>query len=308
MSLDSEFYLYGILLPSGALLSEVTDTNTAANTEELVGYAAGHAHPLFRGVRGQKPDCTFTHSAVGQVLAAIVAGGNNYCLDLSAGNTDIEYRQGQNLGIRFATTTSAHERLRMARGFLYWNSVGAAHQQDADIQCRLLGVYDGDNAPLVQVGTGTLTGTSAATQFYTMGPVKINGSWLGNELEWRLSSGVEPRELGCGGEIYDRYAGVRQTNPVLSITCTSKPWGGLDLTGTAITSLDFYLRAKDADNQNEADTTEAHIKITATNGLILPEATTGGMNDPASNTLRVGLRAPGSTSNVLTIDTSAAIA
>jgi len=41
MGVASLYYLHGILLPSGALISELTDTTPAANTEELDGYASG---------------------------------------------------------------------------------------------------------------------------------------------------------------------------------------------------------------------------------------------------------------------------
>ena len=69
MGLSSLYYLHGVYLPSATFISELTDCSPNANTEDLVGFAAGHPHALFRGVRGQKPDASFTSHAVGQVLA-----------------------------------------------------------------------------------------------------------------------------------------------------------------------------------------------------------------------------------------------
>jgi len=258
-------------------------------------------------VRGQKPDVTFDSAALGQILAAIVAGGNNYCLDLSAGNTDLEYRRGQNVGIRYDASAAQHERLRMSKGFLYWNTIRADHQQDASISCRLVGVYDGTNAPLVQVGTGTLTGTPAATQFYTLGPVKVNGAALNNEQSISLDSGAQPEEAGGSGDVWDTYCGIKQTDDVLTVSALGKPFGNLGLTGTILSELLIYLRAKTADGHNVPDGTASHIKISATNGLVLPENVGGAANDPATSSLRIRLRAPSGSAAPLTISTASAI-
>ena len=308
MGISSIYYLHGILLPSGALISELTDTSPAANTEELVGYSAGHHLPLFRGIRSQTPDASFTANAVGQVIAAIVAGGNNYGLSLS-GNTDLQYRQGTDRGTR-AAVAGNNERLRMNKGFLLWNTIEASHQQDASIACRLVGVYDSasGNNPVVQVGTGALTGTPAAVQFYTLGPVKINGSLLGNEQSWSLASGATAEEQGSGGELWNSYVGIKTVDPVVTITTLGKPWSNYPITGVVISSLELYLRAQSPDGGRVADDTASHIKITATNGLVLPESASGGANDPAISTLRIGLRAASGSADVLTINTASTIA
>ncbi len=301
-----EHYLHGILLPSGAFISELPDGSPATNTEELVGRASGHPDPLFRGIRGQKPEIPFTTPAVAQILDAITGGTNNFCLDLSAGNTDVGYKQGTNLGVRHDAGSSYHERLRVARGFLTWNTISAQQEQDATIACRLLAVYDGTNQPIVQLGTGSLSGTPTAIQWYTLGPVVINTISQDGLQEWSLESGVQINQKGDKGTIWPTYTGVRTTEPVLTLKAEGKPWGGLGLAGTVITSLSFYLRKKAADGFNVADGASSHIKITATNGLVLPEDASG-VDDSAVSTLRIGLRAASSGSDIITINTSAAI-
>lgn len=300
------YYLHGIILPSGALISEIDDLTPATNTEELVGFAAGHYQPLFRGIRGQTPDASFTVNAIGQVMAAIIAGGNNYGLSL-VGNTDMGYRQGEDRGTRLALNTSNHERLRMSKAFLVWNTIEATHQQDASIACRLIACYDGTNIPVVSVGTGSLSGTPAATQFYTLGPVTINGVAVSDVQNISLASGIEIETQGGQGDPWPTYVAIKTVDPVLSITRHDKPWADYHSSGGAITSLVAYLRAKDEDGDNVANGSASHIKITATNGLILPENTSGGGNDPAVTTLRIGLRAPNSNTDILTIDTASLI-
>ncbi len=301
-----EHYLHGILLPSGTFISQLTDGSPATNTEELVGRAAGYPDPLFRGIRGQKPEVPFTTPAVAQILGAITGGTNNFALDLSAGNTDIGYKQGRNLGVRYDPGSSFHERLRIAKGFLTWNTISVQQEQDATIACRLLAVYDGTNTPIVQLGTGTLTGTPTAAQWYTLGPVVINGSTQDGLQEWSLESGVQINQKGDKGAPWPTYTGVRSTEPVLTLKAEGKPWGNLGLVGAAITSLSFYLRKKLGNGINVPDGSLSHIKITATNGLILPEDVSG-VDDSAVSTLRIGLQASAAGSDIITITTDAAI-
>jgi len=306
---ESRYYLDAILLPSGTLISQLNDLSPETASDHLTGYAASFPHPLFRSVRGQKPGGPFRSTQVGDLLTEILNGGNNWCLDLSAGNTDLGFLQGANRGLRQARAGAVHERLRLSRGWLYWDSISATHQQDAEISCRLAAMYDETNAPVVQLGAGGLSGTPTGVQWYTLGPVKVNGSWLENEQSWNLSSGIQAETGGSAGQVWDTWAGVNQTDPILSVTSNGKPWNALALTGAAISAnVECYLRAKTADGHNVADGTASHIKFVASNGLLVPETTAGSTNKPTSNTLRFGFRAANSNSDPLTITVGSAIA
>ena len=308
MGINNLYYLGGILLPSGTLISQINSASPSSNTDNLTGYSAGYPYPLFRSIRAQQPDISFSSPAMGSILAAITGDGNSYAIGLSSSNTDLFYRQGQNLGFRYADSAAQHERLRMTRGFFFWETIAAQHRQDAEISCRLIAAYDGTNAAIQQVGTGTLSGTPAASEFYTLGPVKLGGSWLGGEQSVSLASGLQPEQAGAGGETADSFVGGKMTDDVATINCIGKPWGGYALAGSAITSVIIYFRRKTQDGHNVADATASHIKITAGYGLILPETATGGNNDPATSTLRLALRAADGNSQAVTISTGVAIA
>lgn len=302
------YYVHGILLPSGTLLSQLTDITPDTNSDLLTGRSAGWPYPLFRGIREQNPEFAFTSEQIGTILAAIVAGGNNYALDLSAGNTDLMCRQGQDLAIRYSAAASQHERLRMARAILAWETISAAHKGDATIACRLVGTYDGVNAAVTQVGTGTLTGTPASDEHYTLGPVKIGSSWLGVPQNMSIASGIEWERAGGGNDPAPRYTGVRQTDEIITLTTLGKPWGGYGLSGGVISSMSVFLCRKEPDAHNYADATAVHIKLAITNGIILPQSGTGGGNNPMESTLRVAVRAASGSAAVLTITTGVAIA
>jgi hypothetical protein len=307
MSVNNLYYLGGILLPNGTLISQLNSAAPASNTDGITGYAAGYPYPLFRGIRAQQPDVPFSSPAVGSILTPILAGGNPYALGLSTGATDLFYRQGQNLGFRYADAQSQHERLRMTRGFLFWQTIAATHRQDAEISCRLIAAYDGTNAAIQNVGTGTLSGTPSATEFYTLGPVKLNGSWLGGEQSISLASGLQPEQVGAAGETADSFVGGKMTDDVATITFIGKPWGGYGLAGSSVSSIIMYLRRKTQDGYNVADAVASHIKITAAYGQILPESASGGGNDPATSTLRLALRAADGASTAISISVGVAI-
>lgn len=308
MGVNNLYYLGGILLPSGALISQINSATPSTGTDGIVGYAAGYPTPLFRGIRAQQPDVSFASPAVGSILASIIASGNPYAIGLSSGSTDLFYRQGQNLGFRYADVAAQHERLRMTRGFLFWQTLAATHRQDAEITCRLIAAYDGVNAAIQQVGTGSLSGTPAAAEFYTLGPVKLNGSWLGGEQSVSLASGLQPEQVGAAGETADSFVGGKQTDDVATITFLGKPWGGLGLAGSVVSSVVIYLRRKTQDGYNVADGVASHIRITATSGQVLPESASGGGNDPATSTLRLALRAADGTVPAITIAVGTIIA
>jgi len=301
------YMVHGILLPGGALLSQLTSVSPDTNSDLLTGYASGHAYPLFRAIREQSPEFPFSSEAISTVLAAITAGGNNYALDLSAGNTDLQCRQAQDLGVRYAPAVAQHERLRMSRAMLMWESISGNYNGDAGINCRLVGTYDGVNAAVQNVGTGTLVGVPASAQHFTLGPVKINGAWLNVPQSVAVNSGATLLRAGGGNDPAPRFTGVRQTDDIISITALGKPWADYGLSGGVVASLAIYFCRKYPDGHNYADASLQHVKITATNGMILPDTGRSGGNDPMENTLRIACRAASGAAAVLGISTGVAI-
>jgi hypothetical protein len=309
MTTPSNYYLRGIVLPTGAVISQLTDLTPQTMTDMLVGYAAGHPEPLFAAIRRQRPAITFTTTNVKQILDAVAAGGNPYCCDLSAGNVDLLYVAGQPDGIRVADATASHYRIRVTKGFLTWQSISANQDGEASIACRLVAVYDGTNPPMVPAGGVALAAVPDASYWYTLGPIKLNGAQLGGEQAWTLNLGDQLDELASGGAGWSDFVSLRTTNPTVTIRALGDPWRSIGLTGTAIANLTLFLRRKSIDaGGNVANGTAQHISIAAAGGVILPESTRTGTNDPADTTLMAQLRATGPAVRALTISTAAAIA
>lgn len=305
------YYLHGIQ-HGATFLNQLSDATVGLNSEEMAGYGAGHPYPLFRAVRGQTPGIPFTSEAIGSVLDLIVANGggvpNIWAGDLSFGttgnNTDVLYRQGQDLGIRYASGASQHHRFRLSHGFMFWDTISAAYQQDAQISAQLVAAYDGTNVPVVPAGLVTVGGTPAAAEFYTPGKVVINGTNIDGEQDWSLSSGATLESVGGGsdpgGTLWPTYTAIKTVDPVLTLNIHGAPWANYTYLGAGISAdVVWYLRRKAADGTNVADGTASHLKFVATNGIVLPESAGGGANDPATSALRIAFRAPSGSDNTI---------
>jgi hypothetical protein len=305
-----QFYLHGILLPGSVWIGELTDTTPAANVTFLDGFAAGSAVvPSFRGGQGATPDISFTSPQLKTILDQCGMTG----LDCSASQIDLFYRKAKILDTREAIASAAHLRVRAKRCLLYWTSIQAQQGQPATISCRIVPTFDGTNDPLVGLGSQAIAANLLAEQHFTLGPVKLNGSWVDGVQGWNLDLGVQLNEKQSDGQTYPTFVGVRQHNPVLTVTTPDADyWASPGVAGTAVTALLAYLRKKDDDaTGNLTDVTASHIQFSnAENpaGLATVENSTGGIDDEASLDLRIGLRiSSANTAHPLAVNTAIAI-
>lgn len=302
---DSVYYLHGIVI-GGNLIGQITDHSPGIQSDVVQSFTNGHYEPLFRAIARQKFAFNFTTMAISQMLAIFAADANGtpYCADLSGGNVDLLYKEGRDLSFRKSTGV----RVRAARSFLYWETIEATHQEDATMACVLVPTYDGTNPPVVPAGGQSMTGTPAIAERYTLGPIYLNGSAsVENEQSFRLESGAQREEAGSKGFVWDTYTGLRQVDPMVTMEFTGPPMAGLAAAGTALSSISCYLRAKSQDGHNAADASASHILCAATNGIVLPENTSGGINDPTSTTIKASLRSPNATTRTLAFTTGTAI-
>jgi hypothetical protein len=305
MGVSNLWFLHGVVFSGGQFLSELTDLSPATNIDELTGYAAGHPDPLFLAARAIKPHLQFDTPQLKTILDLC---GTAFIADLSGGNTDLHYKLAANRGVRAAAASAVHQRLRMATGAMYWEEVSAAHQQDATLKAKIVPTYNGTNAPIVPAGTLALAGVPAAAEFYTLGPVLINGAELAGIKSVRIALSPEVIEESAGGDVYPTFFAIGQRQPVIEITSLEAgAWVSFGLDGTALngsTGAVCYLRKKTADGTNSAT---AAIAFTALNGRIQLVQSSGGGNKPSETRLRIPARALDSTVAAITVNTSLAI-
>jgi len=307
MSVFTIHILHGIQTPA-QFYSQVEEATPAPAAQHFLGQGAGLYQPLFRGIRGLKPEVPFRTTQ----LATLLTEAGIFGADLSAGNTDLYYRKATNLGTRVALATATHTRLRMAKAMLYWRRITARHNAESSADAHLLALYDGSNAPLDPVGSVACAGTPTAAEFFSLGPVVINQTPIAGITEADIDLGIELIQAGSASEPYDTFVGIRSINPVITLRGLSlEAWTSVGLVGTALTSLSVYLRRANSDASGGApyvaDAVASHIKFTATNGLIAVQNTQGGGHSEATTGLQLHLRAASASTNALAVTVGSTI-
>lgn len=291
MSVSTLFVLHGINSYLN-FYSQLEDTTPQANHQMIQSYAAGFPEPLFTGVVGLKPDVTFRCSQIATLIGDFGLFGS----DLSSGNTDLYYKKLVNRGNRVADATTSHMRFRMAKAFGYMRSITAGHQSEAKADVRIVPIYDGTNVPIIPAGSVALAGTPSSAEHFCLGPISINGSALPGAQNMTLDFGCQVDESGSDSEPWTSFLSLENIRPTITITGLAiEPWTSYGVIGTALTSFTMYLRkvSKEATGGVPyiADGTGAHIKFTATAGLITPISSSGGDNTKVTTGLKITLDA-----------------
>jgi len=296
-------YLYGVLLPNSALISELTDCTPKAAVEAMTAICAGDPMPQFVGGHGAKPQVDFRSPQIKSILDA--AGMLGY--DASAGNIDLHYRSGTNL----ATRASTGLRIRLLQAVLYWTQLEARQNDAAEISCSIVPTYDGTNPPMTPAGATAVPTLAALPQeYYTLGPVAINGAIVAGVTDWSLDLGVKTHVEMTDGEPYPSWCGIENHEPVLTVNTRSLvSWATVGVGGLALTSLVFYLRKKKLDGAGcEPNASAVHVKFTAAKGVAYVEQNSAGADGPAGCSLKIHLRkAVPADTHPLTVVTASAI-
>lgn len=306
MGVSSVWFLHGVKFPGAQFLSQLDDAQASPKINELVAYAAGYPDPLFLAEEGSVVEQTFTTTQIKTILDLCGAGG---IADLSAGNTDLFYKLGTNLGVRAADASTVHQRMRMTTGAMYWNDISVEHQKTARLGGRIVPIFNGTNSPLIPAGGLALSGTPTSAELYTLGPLEINGSELPGVGRMRIGLELKLMELGAGGDLYTTFCAVElRAQYIEAESLEVGAWNTFGLDGLAVSSVVGYLRRKTADGGNVANGTASHISVTGSAGRCAIQNTRGGGNKPASTTLRISLRTTAAGTAVFAINTATAIA
>lgn len=298
--------LHGIQTASD-FISQITSATVSPQIQTLVSTPAGLPWPMFAGNLGQNPDITFESNQIKTILD--LTGID--IVDLSGGNTDLLFKRTKSLASREADATTVHTRLRAAQAALVVNQLSAGHQSEASVSCRLVLPWDGSNEPIVPAGTVALTGAvPIAAEHYLAGEVWLNSLQIEGIQDITIDFGNSLIEAGGEGELYNTFAAIQSTNPVITITTLDMPWvvatPVLGLNGVAITALSVYLR-KTATTTRVTDVTAGHIKFSGTAGYAFIAQTPGGGNDPVVTTIQCQMASPNATTAPLLVNTAIAI-
>lgn len=308
MATSVVFYPHAIYLPSGPVITQISDVQPGHNFVDLTEFSASQAVPQFTGTHQASPDTRFSTSQVKAILDACT--DYNIAKDYSAlGNVDVELKSGVNLGVRTGDAALSHIRARgTSNTGLFWESFTARQGQIVELRCRLVHIFVAASGvdPLVFTNSLALTNTSAIAYLFTLGPVKLNGTLLNEVEEVTWNNNIQYEEVTSDGDGFLTYCGIRKTAPTITIkTKDARAMSTYGTRGTEGTAVWVYLRKKLQSAINVADATAEHIKFIGEAGTIKPMNVQAG--DNASLELMVHLKATAQNTSPFTVSTLSAI-
>lgn len=302
------FYPHAIYVAGLASLTQLESVEPIHGFEDLLAFASGQVGPQYSGTHQGKPGLPFRTTQLKDILDLVVAGNYNVSRDVSGdGNVDLELKAGDNLNAREADNANLHIRARMqANAMVTVEQITARQSGLAEATIRVSCVYKvaTGNDPLVFTNTVALSVVSDVSHLFTLGPIKLNGSFIEGVEEWTLDNRIEYEVVHSDGFGFPYYCGIKNYSPQLKFRARdARIMNTFGTRGTALSALSLFCRKKVKSGFEVADATEEHIKFTATTGTI--KAT--GLGDKTSAEVAVDLTMSAQNTAAYSIDTTAAI-
>lgn len=278
MSTTKVFYPHAFYTGDSSLtLTQLMNVTPVHNYSDLSEKAPSQVAPQLTGSHQAQPDIKFTVSQLKTLLDKMIAGSFNCAVDLSATSVYLEYRRGKKHGTREAKNAGNHfYGLMDYNAMLTLESLTGQQGGLLEARCRLVSVKTDTAKPLSFVANINLVAVAQVESFFTIGPVKINGTWLGGIESWTFDNQISYEEVLSDGDAYPSYVGVRDIRPRLTVrTRHADAIATFGEEGTALSSLNLFARKKLVSGINVADATAQHLKLIATEGTVKAQSVDG---------------------------------
>lgn len=265
------FYPHAIDFSDGDLITQLRNITPAYNFQDITEMSSGDLWPSYSGSLSAAPRCAFSTRQVKSILDladASAAHGNGKIVGYngSGGNTDVWLRKADAYGLRVDDATDGHERARLTKAFLKWDTITAQQNQAAEISCELVAGYDGVNDPLVFTQE-PLSGNPAVNHLFTLGPITLNGTNLDGLQGFTWTNNTALDVVFDSGVPFPTYIGVQMFSP----TITARVRNGelmrtIGSRGVAVASLIVYLRKLQVSAIAESNASSVHIAFVGAGG------------------------------------------
>ena len=252
-----------VKFPSGNTLHQVEGIPFDAGFNPLRVIPAGGTFPGFSGYHFVDPTITISTTQIADVLAYLTL--DNMAAGSVLTDIDLEYQELGNVNVRTDQTSSDHLSLKANGHLTVLNSISAAAGQAATAEFTIYAISAAAGvAPLIRTAGTSITGSPVIQSLFTLGPVSVDSTDICVD-SWRFDLNPVVRKKQCSGGGYMEFASVETSAPTLTVTTddVAAATAGID-TGTAVTTIEFYLRKKTAGGINVANGTAQHIKFTGT--------------------------------------------
>lgn len=304
-------FLLDVLKHSSFTFTQIKQMRIAAGIDTETHYAVGHPDPQARTTTQQRAMFEFSTPQLKTLLSGSLAnvGVRGNSSDNLSG-TLINYLKKKTTIGSVARGTTQHKSLTLNKWHMFWSQITLSHRQTSEASVTVNAVYDTSNDPIVYANGVALPGSLTAAEQFGCGPASINGTSISELIEEiQVSSGVKLMQLSGCDIVWDTYCATEMTDTVVTIKCKEPVnWSTLGLAGGELdgtSGLEFYARRK-GPNGPVANATSSHIYFIGASGRYIPVDTSGSGSSETTDTLRVELNAPDSSTLALlgTVDSA----
>lgn len=278
--------------------------NIAPNQDVQLGEVKcdGKREPVDFFKAAEKPKLSFDTYALLKLFAATGDGGLGMVLteglDASGGNTIVQYQKVSATGGFAASGGNNHYRLTTAKAWVGIDSLQASQDDTkpatAKITAHLL--RNGTTLPNILSSPTTLTGSVALADYYTLGPLYINGADVPGIQNIDLQTGLKFEPISDAGNLVASIGSSPESR--VSVKCGLQNLAALGTYPLGLTvaagAVDFYLRHVSTSGGRDADDSDAdpHLKISFSAAKVLintiEDAQNGGVSQPMLEILNTG--------------------
>ncbi len=279
----TQFSIYDPTIGS-VTIRQITRTRYNPSAQELRAAAPGDTADSLVALVRAEPRVTIDTEDIAGVISGIPVSSGLY---ISAGSITIPWIKRQPGGTWASGT--AHLTLTATNGLAIASSFRARGTDNAEASIDLaLFSSDGLTSPVAANVNQSLAASSFAGAF-GLGPVKINGTTIGEVADVNIDTGLRLNLTRSGGGPYPDFASL-ETPFRPRITITTRDLTLLDSLheiAAALTSLEVYFRKRADGGTYEADGNLSHCKFSFGAGLTLIDAAAGDEGDTATLSLQI---------------------
>jgi hypothetical protein len=282
MSLSALWALGAVVTPAGTI-NQVESHEVDPGIETLFACADGQVDYTFAAVQQQRPILSFTSSAVARALG--FCGINGLAISTAL---DFWFQKLAQGGTRSGGATST--KFTAGKGILVPKSIEADSDGVATIDYEMAAIStDGLAAPLAVAVNASMPAPPSTREYFTAGPVNINGTPVPGVKGIRVDFGIELVIEGSDGEAYPTFSAImkrKQTIVVRSVDVNLAQTLGF-FTPQGVTDSTVFLRKILAGGTRVPNATAEHVKFTIDEGMISCRPVGGRENRPQESELLI---------------------
>ena len=248
---------------SPLLITGLDNSDYSNNIEELLVHAAGQPNAGFMANISIAPTLSFVTTQLAQVLGLITLG-SGLCIPNGSTQTSVVAYFSRINKCQDRASGANHVSLTFANGLFVIDSISASQGQAASASVTFHALFDGTNVPVVVSQTATLPANILVQEMFTLGPVKVNGTDLGDVQAASISVNPTVEKLGGSGDIYPTFAGFMQKQIRFELDCLDfsllATYGPFSQATNATATI-VYLRKMANQATRVADATAQHISL-----------------------------------------------